>query len=699
MKKYNTDNIRNVVLIGHTGTGKTTLLENALFQAGAIPHLGTLEQGTTVSDFDEEEIKRKTSIHSSLGFCEFEGKKINFIDTPGAIAFLGDVRAALRVADGAVVLLDSAAGIEIGTENIWRYADEYHVPRIVYVNKIDKDHSNFFGVLDSIKNKFHKPCVAIQIPIGQSGDFKGIIDLITMKAVYPDGSEKGVKIEDIPEEYKAQADEYRNKLAEAAAESDDTLIEKILEGETLTDAEIIEGVRQSTLNYKIIPVACGSLTKHVGIQLLMRLIENSLPSPKFIGEYKGIDPKTKTEAVRHPDPSEPFAGFIFKTYIDQYAGKISFIRIRSGELLKDSELVNAKTGTKIKISHLYSIQGKKQIEIDKASTGDLAAVVKANEIVTGDTLCDKDKRFQAPELKLPQPIYFLAVTATQKKDEEKLNSLLARASEEDPTFNIRHDAQTHETVIEAMGKRQVDVVLSKIKSKSKIEIETKVPKVAYKETITKKASGHYRHKKQSGGHGQYGEVYINVEPLKDGSEFEFINKIVGGAIPKGYFPGVEKGLKEAMNSGVLANYSITGVRVTLYDGTYHDVDSSEMAFKIAARHALKDAVEQASPVILEPIMDLTVMVDQEFMGDVLNDLNSRRGKVLGMGGDEDETGGLKLVKAKAPLSELLKYSADLKSITSGKATFEMAFSHYDPIAGKIAETIIDQRKKELEEAR
>jgi len=696
MREYSTNDIRNIALIGHTGTGKTTLLENALFQAGAIPALGSVEQGNTVSDFDDEETRRKVSVQTTLAYCEFEGKKINFIDTPGSSDFVGDVRAALRVADGTVILLDAAAGIEIGTEALWRYADEYHVPRLVYVNKMDREYADFYKVLDSIKEKFHKPCVAIQVPIGQAGDFRGLIDLINMKAVYPDGSGKCVRIEEIPEDMREIANEYREKLRDAAAETDDELIEKVLEGRKLNHDEIVRGVSRGILDYKIVPVSCGSLEAHVGIQLLMRLIEESLPSPLYRGEYKGVKPGTDEELVRHPDPGEPFAAFVFKTYTDQYAGRISLLRIRSGELLKDQEVVNARTGQKTKIFHIYAVDGKKQTEISRACTGDLVALVKIDGLTAGDTLCDKDDPFQALPLKVPSPCYFLAITAKERKDEEKLNSFLFKAAEDDPSFFVRYNKETRQTVIEAMGQQQIDVVLSRIATKSRIQVETSVPRVAYKETITRAGEGHHRHKKQSGGHGQYGEVYIRLAPLNDGREFEFEDRIVGGAIPKNFIPGVEKGLKEAMGRGVLASYPLTGIKVTLYDGTFHDVDSSEMSFKIAARNALKDAVAKSGPVLLEPVMDLTVFVEDSLMGDVLSDLNSRRGRVQGMGG-EDGQGGIKKINAKVPLSELLRYSADLKSLTSGKATFEMGFSHYDSFTGKMADMVIADRKKQLEE--
>jgi elongation factor G len=696
MKEYGTENIRNVAIIGHTGVGKTMLIENALYQAGQIGSLGSVEAGTTVCDFDEEATRRKISVQLALASCEFKGSKINFIDTPGSPDFTGDTRASMRVADGAVVLLDAVAGIEIGTEALWRYADDYGVPRIVCVNKMDKEHANFIAVLESLQEKFQKSCVAIQLPIGEGPAFKGIIDLFHMQAIYPDGTGRGIKREAIPPEMQAEADTYRTKLVDAAAESDDALIEKVLDGKSLTDEEIVAGIRACVLTYKFIPVGCCSLSTKVGVQLMMDEIIDSLPSPAYRGEYTGLDPDTGAEVVRYPKASEPFAGFVFKTYTDQYAGRISLVRIRSGVLAKDDEFINPRTGTKFRASHMYSMNGKKQIEIGQGLTGDIIALVKLEGVLCGDTLCDKEKKYIAPAMVLPSPIFFLAIYAKQKKDEEKINAMLLKAAEDDPTFHVRFDAETRETVIEAMGSQQVDVILSRITSRTKIEVETTVPKVAYRETITKPAQGHHKHKKQSGGHGQYGEVYIEVKPIDPSEEFAFEDAIVGGAIPRNFIPGVEKGLNEGMQAGVLAAYPLTGVHVKLYDGTFHDVDSSEMSFKIAGRMALRDAVAKAGPVLLEPVMNLTVFVGDDYYGNVISDLNSRRGRLMGADENDDGSLAIKKVRAKVPLAELLKYAADLKSITSGKATFEMSFSHYDPLSGRAAEQIINSRKEELE---
>jgi len=696
MQEYKTEDIRNVVLIGHTGVGKTMLMENALYLTGFISKCGSIEDGTTVGDFLEEEKKRKISIQSSIASCEYKGKKINFIDTPGGPDFVGDVRAALRVADGAVVVINSVDGVEIGTENIWKAADEYHVPRLVFINKMDKHNADFYGIFKALDSKFHKPCIPVQLPIEVGDNFNGVIDLIDMKAVYPDESGKGVRVEEIPPELVELANEHRENLRDAAADTDDELIEKVLEGKKLNHDEIVRGLKNAILDYKIIPITCGSLETGIGTHLLLDLIEDSLPSPIYLGEYEGIDPTNGNSAVRHPDNNEPFSAFVFKSYSDQYAGSVSLMRIRSGQLNKDDEIVIAGKDKKIKASHLYALEGKTQVEISHASTGDVVALLKVNSLYAGDTLCDKNNQFKAHDLKLPNPVYFATVKAVNPKEEEKLNEILHQFSKENPSFNVRFDGETHENVIESMGIRQVDIILSMIKNRTKIESETSEPKIAYRETICKAGKGHHKHKKQSGGHGQYGEVYIDVAPLSNGEEFEFINKIVGGAVPKNFIPGIEKGLREAMKSGVLGEYPMTGIQVTLYDGTFHDVDSSEMAFKIAARAALKDAVAKSSPVLLEPIMDLKVMVDDEMMGDVLSDLNSRRGRVQGMGGDSDEDSS-KVVKAQVPLSELLRYSIDLKSLTSGKASFDMKFSHYDKISGRKADDIINERKKELED--
>jgi elongation factor G len=695
MKTFGIDSIRNVAVIGHTSVGKTSLIENALFHAGRISALGTVEAGTTVCDFDEEAIKRKTSVQLGLASCEFRGSKINFIDTPGSPDFTGDTRSAMRVTDGVVVLLDAVAGIEIGTEALWHCADAYRAPRLVCVNKMDKDHANFYAALDALHAKFRKPCVAVQIPIGQGLEFKGIIDLVEMQAVYPDGTGKGVKKEAIPADMQADAEKYRAMLVDAAAESDDALIEKVLEGQTLTNEEITKGIHAGVLAYKFIPVSCCSLERKVGVEMLMQNIIGSLPSPAYRKEHPGKDPDNGADVMRRSDPADPFSGFVFKTYTDQYAGRICLVRILSGVLARDGEFINSRTGSKHRAAHIYSLEGKKQTEIDEGKTGDIIALTKIESVFCGDTFSDKDKRYIAPTMAFPSAIYFLAIHAKQKKDEEKLNSLLYKAAEDDLTFKVRFNAETRETVIEAMGAQQVDVILSRINSRTKIEVETTVPKVAYRETITKSAQGHHKHKKQSGGHGQYGEVYIEVSPIDPSESFTFEDAIVGGAIPRNYIPGAEKGLREGMEAGVLAAYPMTGVHVKLYDGTFHDVDSSEMSFKIAGRTALRDAVSKAGPVLLEPIMDLTVYVGEESYGSVISDLNSRRGRLLASDGEE-EAGTGKKVRAKVPLSELLKYAVDLKSLTSGKATFEMSFSHYDPLSGRSAETVIASRKAELE---
>lgn len=694
IKDYSTENIRNICVIGHGGTGKTTIVENLLYFAGAIPKLGNVNNGTSTSDFEEEEIQHKHSIHNSLTFCEFMDTKLNIIDTPGIPDFVGEVRAALRVSEGALVVVDSVDGIQMGTRKIWEYADEYKVPRIVFLNKMDKDRADFESIVSRIQKKFETPIIPIEIPIGQGEKFEGVIDLVLMKALYPKADKSGVEMKDIPAEYMDQAKKYRQDLAEIVADVDEKFVDKILDGSDLTDDEIARAVHECTLQFKLIPLVCGSADKAIGIMTLLKMMVKFLPSPKFVGETIGNAPGNEEDLIaRHPDINEPFTAFVYKTRVDQYAGKFSYFRVRSGIIEKDMEVIDANTGQKEKLSHLYSIMGKKQVEVDKVIAGDIGVVAKSEIMNTGHSLCDPKKELIClPPLKIPKPIYSLAVSPESKGDEDKMMASLQKIASEDPTFKVDYNNETQETIISGMGEIQLNIVLEQLKQKNNLNLKAALPKIAYRETITKSVKTAYRHKKQTGGHGQFGEVEIEILPEENGKGFVFEDNIVGGAIPKTYIPGVEKGLIEAMEEGPLAKYPVTDIKVKLVDGSHHPVDSSELSFKLAGYHALKQAYEEASPILLEPVMVTDIHVDKDTLGDILGDIQGRRGKVLGVEGKEDNIS--QTVKAQIPLAELLEYANVIRSLTRDRATFEMEFSHYEPCLGKIADQVVNKRNEE-----
>ncbi len=690
IKEYTTDHIRNICIIGHGGTGKTTITENILYFSGAINKLGTIESGTTVSDFEDEEIKHKISVHNSLTFTEFMDTKINIIDTPGIPDFAGEVRAALRVSEGSVVIVDSVDGIQMGTRKIWHYADEYKVPRIVFVNKMDKEQADFFGNVEKIQNHFHTPIIPIEIPIGSGENFKGVIDLVLMKALYPKPDKTGVEMKDIPSEYMDQAKKYRASLAETIADIDENLVDKVLEGQSLTDDEIARGVLECTQKFKIIPVICGSATKGIGIVTLLKMIVKFLPSPLFIGETIGYNPDNEDDLIaRHPSTKEPFTAFVYKTRIDQYTGKTSYFRIRSGELKQDMEVLNSSNGTKEKLSHIYAIMGRKQIEVTKLIAGDIGVVAKLENVSTGDTLCDLKNPIKLPPLKLPKPVHSYSVISQKKGDEEKVIAFLNKIASEDLTFKITYNKETKESIMSGMGEIQLKIIIERIEDKYHLPVKTSLPKIAYRETISKKGSARFKHKKQSGGHGQYGEVDIDIAPIDRGSGFEFEDNIVGGAIPKNFIPGVEKGVQEAMEEGILARFPVTDIKVTLKDGTFHPVDSSELSFKIAAWNAMKKALTEANPVLLEPIMNVEIHADKDLVGNVLGDIQGRRGRILGVEGEGNTSN--QTIKAQVPLSELLNFSTEIRSLTGDQATFEMDLSHYEPFIGKLADKVITDR--------
>jgi len=699
LKEYKTDQVRNVAIIGHSSTGKSTLFDALLLAGGKIDRIGNPAEGTLTSDYDEEEKNRQISIRSALGFIEFEDVKINIIDTPGLSDFIGEARAAIQVAEAAIVVVDSVDGVQIETEKAWRYLNENNIPRIIFVNKMDKERASFEKVIANINANLGAKVAPLCIPLGEAENLKGVIDLLEMKAMTmkPDG--KGVATTDIPADMKDAAEKAQGALVEMAAEGEDALIEKFLEGGQLSAEEVKRGLTAQLKAAKINPIICGSATKGVGVANLISAIKNFVPAPQVGREYPGhsMGDAKAAKTVRCA-PDSPFSCVVWKTYIDQYAGRFNYVKLTSGELLPDTESLNSTRNVKERITKLFTMVGNKQFDIPKLCCGDIGVVVKLEKTCTLDTLCDPKNSVVLTAIRLPHPVFSYAVESGKKGDEDKIGQILSRIAEENPTITYAFNAETKQTVLSGMGEMQLDIILKNIREKNKLDVVTREPRVAYRETITRKAEAQYKHKKQTGGHGQYGEVLIRVEPLPRGGGYEFVNAIVGGVIPKQYIPGCEKGFKEGMEEGVLAKFPVVDLKVELYFGSYHDVDSSEMSFKIAARSALKKAMESAGPILLEPIMEVDVYVDKEYMGDILSDINGRRGRVLGMGSkDETSAGGISVVKATVPLAEMLRYSIDLRAMTSGKATFEMRFSHYDPISGKIAEKVIEDRKKMLED--
>ncbi len=693
--QYTIDQLRNIAFVGHGQTGKTTLIESMLFNTGAKKEMGLLDKGTMTTDYEEDEVERKISIRSALAHTEYKKMKINLIDTPGIADFFVDVRSALRAGEGVLALVDAENSIEIQTSKNWKLAGEYKLPRAVVINKMDKERANFDKVLADVEEVFGITAIPFHLPIGKSDDFKGVVDILTKKAIYPDG--KKSKEEDIPAELKDKAEEYRVQILESACETDEALMEKYFEDEnSLTEEEIFKGLKAGLKEQNFIPVLCASGEKHIGVNPILDFIVNLMPSPDEFGEVKGFDKEGEdaNEITRKIFDDAPFSAFVFKTLIDPYAGRTSFLKIYSGKLRVGDEIYNPQKDEKHKVGHIYIMQGKDRSDVSEAGAGDLVVLAKLEKTLTGDTLCDTNEVIFLPPLKIPSPVSFTAVKALDKKGEEKLGFALQKITEEDPSFQIKFNKETKQTVIENNGQLQTEIALKKIEAKNNIKIERSTPRVAYRETVKKKATASYRHKKQSGGHGQFGEVHIELAPKPRGEGFEFINKIVGGAIPKNFIPAVEKGVIEAMENGVIASYPVMDVAVTLFDGKYHDVDSSEMAFKIAGRGAMRDGLSKAGPVLLEPIMSAKIYVPDDYTGNIMSDLNSKRGRVLG---SNPIGGSITEIEAHVPLSEMLKYSIDLKGITSGEGTFEMEFDHYEELQGRDADMVVKESEEFREE--
>jgi elongation factor G len=678
---------RNIGIAAHIDAGKTTTTERILFYSGIVHKMGEVHEGTAVTDWMAQERERGITITAAAISTQWRDHQINIIDTPGHVDFTIEVERSMRVLDGVITVLCSVGGVQPQTETVWRQADRYRVPRIIFVNKMDRTGANFYKVYDQVRDRLRANAVAIQLPIGSEAEFRGVVDLVAMKArIYNDDLGQDMVDVEIPAEMQELADEYRAKLIEAVAETDDALTAKYLEGEAFTEQEIAVAVRKAAIAGTMVPMLCGSAFKNKGVQLLLDAVVDYLPSPLEVPPIQGVLPNGET-ADRPADDKEPLAALAFKVMSDPY-GRLTFVRVYSGILQKGSYVYNATKQKKERISRLIVLKADERIEVNELRAGDLGAVLGLKDTSTGDTICDADDPIVLESLYIPEPVISVAIEPKTKQDMEKLSKALQSLSDEDPTFRVSTDAETNQTVIAGMGELHLEILVDRMLREFKVEANVGAPQVAYRETVRKPTQVEGKFIRQSGGKGQYGHVVIEVEPAESGSGFEFVSKIVGGSIPKEYIPSAEQGMKEACESGILAGYPVIDIKVTLVDGSYHDVDSSEMAFKIAGSMAMKDGVMKAAPVLLEPMMKVEVEVPEDFLGDVMGDLNSRRGQIEGMGTEE----GLAKVTAKVPLAEMFGYATDIRSKTQGRGIFSMEFSNYDEVPRNVAEAIIAKSK-------
>jgi len=680
---------------GHGGEGKTSLTEAILFDTGENSRLGRVDDGSSLMDFEPEEINRKISISASLSHFEWDKHQFHVIDTPGYANFIAEAKASMRVVDGAIIVVGGNSGVKVQTETVWGFANDFQIPRLLYVSKMDMERADFLKVAEEVKKTFpSQPAVPVQLPIGGEGNFKGVVDLIHKKAyVYRDDGSGQFEIKEVPPDLKEEVDRLRERLIEAAVEVDDQLMEKYLESGEISAEEIVQCLRKGTMERKLVPALCGSSTRNMGIQPLLNTMIRCFPSPPEKDPVQGKNIKTGEPETREPKEEAPFSAFIFKTVADPFAGKLSLFRVYSGSISADSVVYNSKKDVKERIGQIFLLEGKKQKPVGFATVGDIVAVAKLKETTTGDTFSDEKKPVVFEETKLPLPVISYALTPKSKGDEDKITASLARIHEEDPTMMMGRDEQTGEILLAGVGQTHVEVIVEKLRRKFGVEVYLSVPKVPYKETIRGSKTGVvYRHKKQTGGRGQFAEVHFDISSLPRGEGFEFENALSGMNVPRNFVPAVEKGIAEAMQSGVLAGYPVVDVKVRFYDGKSHEVDSSEMAFKIAAIMAFKKGVQEANPVLLEPIMKVEVTAPDENIGDVIGDLNSRRGRVLGVEG----RGNYQVIQANVPMSEMLKYAPDLNSKTGGRGTFTMEFSHYEEVPAQLTDKIIAQAKKDKE---
>ena len=686
--------VRTFAIISHGGAGKTSLAEAMIFNAGAATRLGRVDEGSSVLDFEPEEVRRKTTISSSIYSFTWKKQPFTLIDTPGDFNFIAETKTSMQGGDSVVVLADAVDGVRVQTEKVWEFASEFGQPRIFFISKMDRERADFANTVQDIQNNFGKVCVPLQVPIGSADSFKGVVDILSGKAyVYGQGESGKFEVKDMPAELAELAARYREAVVEHVAESSDELLEKYLDTGELSPEEIKGALRASIISGTLIPITCGSGTGNIGIQPLLDLIAECLPSPLDRGAVKGRSVKGDEELTRESDDGAPFSSLVIKTVSDPYAGRLSILRVFSGALSPDSTVLNANKGAKERFGQLLRIKGKNQEPVQSAAPGDIVAVAKLKETATQDTLCSERDPIVFPSVDLPPAIYSLAVEPKSKGDEEKIFSSLSRLMEEDLTLKLERNDETREMILSGMGEIHIEAVVEKLRRKFGVEVNLKLPKVPYKETIKSKTRVQGKYKKQSGGRGQYGDCWIEMEALPRGEGFHFYDKIVGGVIPRQYIPAVEKGIAEALQEGTLAGYPVVDFKVDLVDGSYHTVDSSEMAFKIAGSMAFKKAMADAKPTLLEPIMEMEITVPDDAMGDIIGDLNSKRGRVLGM----ETKGNKQIVKAQAPLAEVLKYAPDLRSMTAGRGMFTMKFSHYEEVPGQLQEKIIELAKKEKEE--
>jgi elongation factor G len=684
--------IRNIGIVGHGGVGKTSLVEGMLFAAGAVNRLGRVDDGTTTTDFDPDEIKRKISLSTSVAYCDYKGHRLNFVDTPGYGDFISDARAGLRAVGGAVVVVDAVAGVQVQTEKVWKMANDYGLPRIIVINRMDRERADFARALESLQRRLKGRLCPLQVPIGAEASFQGVVDLVKMRAaLVADGKPREAEI---PGEVMDAAKEWREKLTEAVAETDDDLLAKYLEEGSIAEGEMLGALRKAIASGTLVPVLAAAATRLIGVHPLMDLIVEELPTPAEVGAVEGTDVKTKAAATRAADPKAPFAALVFKTISDPHVGKLSVFRVYSGTFRSDSQVLNATRGARERVGHIGWLQGKTQKTMDALGPGEIGVVAKLKDTLTGDTLCDEANPIVLSGIAFPEPAISFAIQPKSRGDEDKISTALHRMAEEDPTLHHHFDPETKQLLVSGMGQMHVEMVVERMKRKYNVDVLVLPPRIPYKETVKGRSEVQGKYKKQTGGRGQYGDTWLRIEPLTRGGGFEFVDDIFGGAIPRNFIPSVEKGVRDCMKRGIYAGYPVVDLRVTLYDGSYHDVDSSDMAFQIAASMGLQKGFLEARPILLEPVMNVEVTAPADNAGDVIGDINGRRGRVVGMEPD----GEIVAVRAQVPMAEMLTYESSLRSMTGGRGAYSMEPSHYEEVPAHIAEKVVKEAKAEKEKA-